>query len=524
MLNILPGWALRAVVWLAGLWPWLGTYLNTAAINSICGKARTRPHPWSTAHDYVSWTSLSNQRYSARHLKADHRTGRPDVAKILPMFARPAGKQVLDAKSTCLFPAFAQYLTDGFIRTRMPDGDEKEDLRKQNTSNHQIDLCPLYGRTPEQTALLREPANGMSRGRLKFQMIEGEMFAPFLFANATDPAPKPEFDKLDPPLGLDKAVQDGRREQIFAFGGDRANSVPQVAMMNTLLLREHNRLADELAARNAGWDDDQVFETARCIVICIFIKLVVEDYINHISPLPFPLKLDAAIAQSAPWNRPNWITTEFSLLYRWHSLMPDTLKIGPTTHPIHTLFFDNRPLIARGVAGLAEDLSAQKAGRLGPLNTTAALLNIEERAIEQDRLVALATYGAYREYVSLGKEEDLKSFEQISSDPAVREILENAYGTPNKVEFYVGLFAEDLMPNSPLPPLILALVALDAFSQALTNPLFSEHVFNETTFTKFGWAEIAGTTTLKQLVDRNSKGGAGAAAITMTQPGWRYTW
>ena len=34
----------------------------------------------------------------------------------------------------------------------------------------------------------------------------------------------------------------------IAFGGDRANSVPQVAMMNTLFLREHNRTAGLLAA------------------------------------------------------------------------------------------------------------------------------------------------------------------------------------------------------------------------------------------------------------------------------------
>ena len=58
----------------------------------------------------------------------------------MELFKRPAGQQRLSAKSTCLFPAFAQYLTDGFIRT-----DPRDTAR--TTSNHEIDLCPLYGRT-----------------------------------------------------------------------------------------------------------------------------------------------------------------------------------------------------------------------------------------------------------------------------------------------------------------------------------------------------------------------------------------
>ena len=41
----------------------------------------------------------------------------------------------------------------------------------------------------------------------------------------------------------------------------------QTAMMNTLFLREHNRLAGMLAAKNPTWDDDRLFETARNIII-----------------------------------------------------------------------------------------------------------------------------------------------------------------------------------------------------------------------------------------------------------------
>ena len=48
------------------------------------------------------------------------------------------------------------------------------------------------------------------------------------------------------------------------------------------------------------------------------------------------------------------------------------------------------------------------------------------------------------------------------------------------------------------------LVALDAFSQALTNPLLSEHVFKESTFSKPGWDAIGATGNLCDIVLRNT--------------------
>ena len=38
-------------------------------------------------------------------------------------------------------------------------------------------------------------------------------------------------------------------------------------------------------------------------------------------------------------------------------------------------------------------------------------------------------------------------------------ILRQAYDSPDQVEFYVGLFAEDPTPNTPTPPLIRTMVA-----------------------------------------------------------------
>jgi prostaglandin-endoperoxide synthase 2 len=501
---------------LANQWPWLAGKVNPIAVNRLVNTCRTRPHPWSTAHDYVSWTSLTDQTWSARHLPAiPVAPTEPSAEQLTGLFAR-SGEQVMSDKSTVLFPAFAQYLTDGFLRTKMPKEGESEDVRLQNTSNHQIDMCPLYGNNATQTDVLRLRSDTPGeRGRLKSQFIAGEEWAPFLYENGTK---KAEFAALDDPLGLHVEETPALAERIFAFGGDRANATPHVAMLNTLFLREHNRLAAEIEAANPGWDDERVFQTARNTVIVVFIQIVVEEYINHISSEVYRLRAIPKVAWTAPWNRENWMTTEFSLLYRWHSLVPDRVTWNETPYEIPHMLMNNQLLLEAGLGPAFVGISAQRAGRLGAFNTAAALVPIEKQAIEQGRRVRLAPYTEYRKYMNMSPPQ---TFGDISEDPKVVNFLGDLYDSPGDVEFYIGLFAEDPGRNTPLPPLIRSMVAVDAFSQALTNPLLSEHVFNEGTFSPTGWATINRKNTLDKMVRRNIPAGSVAGPITMTQPGWK---
>jgi prostaglandin-endoperoxide synthase 2 len=429
-------------------------------------------------------------------------------------------EQRLSPKSTLLFPAFAQYLTDGFIRTLMPsDGEPDDPSRKQNTSNHEIDLSPLYGRTPAQTSALRLNSHDSgNKGKLKSQQIDGQEYAEFLFEGDQI---KPEFEILDRPLMIKNFLDDPYRlSVIFAFGGDRANASPQITMMNTLFLREHNRLAAIIEAANTDWDDEHVFEVARNVNIVLFVKLVVEEYINHITPFAPAIKFvaDPAVAWNASWNKPNWITSEFSLLYRWHSLMPDNINWDGNDYPVFESIMNNNPLIDGGLEKAFVDMSAQPAGEIGAFNTSASILSFELKAIEQGRICELASYSDYREYVSLSRP---RSFSDVSSNPKVVEFLENAYESVDDIEFYIGLFAEDLLNRSPLPELLLTMVAVDAFSQALTNPLLSEHVWKEETFTPAGWQTINETKSLRDILQRNVVGGISEDTfIGMTQPNW----
>jgi prostaglandin-endoperoxide synthase 2 len=72
------------------------------------------------------------------------------------------------------------------------------------------------------------------------------------------------------------------------------------------------------------------------------------------------------------------------------------------------------------------------------------------------------------------------------------------------------------------------MVALDAFSQALTNPLLSEHVFNAATFTDWGLKQIESTNSVFDLVARNVPGGVPPEmtrkTVGMTRSDWKRQW
>jgi len=72
-----------------------------------------------------------------------------------------------------------------------------------------------------------------------------------------------------------------------------------------------------------------------------------------------------------------------------------------------------------------------------------------------------------------------------------------------------------------LPSLIGRMVGVDAFSQALTNPLLSPRVFNEQTFSPLGMQIIGGTSRLSDIVHRNVPESPGTYLVTMTRADWR---
>jgi prostaglandin-endoperoxide synthase 2 len=474
-------------------------------INTLSYATTLRPRALSLASDYTSWLSLTDRSYSGRHLppaSPEAMAALPPQPDVVDLYRR--GQFIPSTDTSAMFMFFAQWFTDSFLRTSLTD-------YRKNESNHEIDLCQIYGRTIVQTDLLRSKQGG----RLKSQMIGDEEYPEFLFQPRKKGGAlqfKDGFVGLfDPAFITDTILRGASEEQknkFFAVGLEHGNSTIGNTTMNIVWLREHNRLAGVLAKENPSWDDERLFQTARNIAIVLLLKLVVEEYIMHIAPFKFPIEAVPFIADEERWNRTNWCAIEFNLLYRWHSLVPDTIGTGAGALD-STEWRNNNPLVlSEGIEALMALCSREIAGKIGLLNTPAFLVDpsgpwpsIEEVTVKLMRDARLRSYNDYRQAYGMDR---LTSWDQLTTDQEVQKRLKPLYGEVDKLEWYVGIFAEEYPDYMMMGQLMSVMVGNDAFTQALTNPLLARNVFNEDTFTPTGMQIIKDTKSLQQIAKRNS--------------------
>lgn len=513
---------------------------NKLLINTVCNKIPNRPHPYSLmtldpyipgtkipkkTDTYTSWDSLTDRTYTGRHLPPDpdfNRPGNlPELSQLKVLFQKRDGQTRYSEKSTMLFPYWVQWFTDSFLRI------DRED-RLKNTSNHHIDLCNVYGLTRKQTHLLRSFAGG----KLKTQWLQrsdgvAEEYPLFYYADPAKGVVDPQFAELHEPLNDEKRLPNSLKAKLFAMGVERANVQLGYVMLNTLCIREHNRLCEVLAQHYPQWDDERLFQTARNILTVMILNIIMEEYISHITPYHFQFFADPEAFTHASWYRENWMAIEFSFVYRWHSAIPEKIQYQGQETPLAATLWNNQMLIDQGLGAFIEETCAQPGSLIGLFNTpdfvvketdrgNLTFIDVTELAtIALGRQAQMPSYNDYRELCGFPR---VTAFNQITGDELAQQKLADLYGDVDKVEFFVGLYAEDVRPGSTIPPLVARLIGIDAFSQALTNPLLAPRIYNEHTFSPVGWKIIHETKTLSDLVNRNVPPGDRPFKVTFDLP------
>ena len=111
-----------------------------------------------------------------------------------------------------------------------------------NQVTHYLDGSAIYGSTTPAMAGLRSFQCGQMRVSQRAGTNKGD--PPFIFGGFLSPQGLP----------------------FFAFGDLRGNSITALMTLQTIYIREHNRLAREFASMNPCWDDERIFQEARKIV------------------------------------------------------------------------------------------------------------------------------------------------------------------------------------------------------------------------------------------------------------------
>ena len=461
-----------------------------AVLQAIADPAMEVPF---SASGYVSWPGLADRRYTGRHLDPATETyvnELPPIEQVFDrLYARPAGGFVPSQSTTAMFCFFAQWFTDSFLRTDPVD-------RRRNTSNHEIDFCQIYGLDELTTFGLRERVGGRLRlenGYLpRLTDATGAVRPEFLRQSyirddVSDPKNVPPGQRLRDALGrsLAQASTSERWMRMYATGLERGNSTILYTALSTLCVREHNLIAAELATRFPGWADDRLFETARVIMVRSILTIVVEDYINHLAG-GYDFRLDPSFAEHQQWYRSNRISIEFNLLYRWHSLVPDTLRFDGVVHDDSDYRFNNALLEAHGPERWINAASIQPAGRVQLFNTPTFLDRAEKGTLDMARTFRLRPFVDYCARFSMPPPQSIA--ELVGGDGKATAILTELYGDISNVELPVGLVAqarEKGDDQAVLPPLVRRMVAVDAFTHILTNPLLAQQV-HEATFKRPG--------------------------------------
>ncbi|MEO0405851.1 MAG: peroxidase family protein [Cyanobacteria bacterium P01_A01_bin.135] len=246
----------------------------------------------------------------------------------------------------------------------------------------------------------------------------------------------------------------------FLAGDERANENSVLTSLHTLFVREHNRLAGELADEHPDWTDEQIFQRARQINIAQMQNITFNEYLPTLlgEVLPSYTGYDPTIDPSI---QRVFAVAAFRLGHtQLSSVVP---QLNPDGTPggdrrLSDIFFPGVGLLQeegidgflRGVASslsqrvdnqVIEDVRSLLFGE-GPNSPARDLAAIN---IERGRLNGLADYNTVRESFGLAR---VTSFAEISANPEVQEALQGLYGSVNNIDAFVGLLAEDLELSS----------------------------------------------------------------------------
>lgn len=342
-------------------------------------------------------------------------------------------------------------------------GTSPENPRQQvNQITAWIDGSNVYGSDETRAAWLRT----MVGGRLKTSAGDLMPFNDGTIANDPDMSP-----------------------DLFVGGDVRANEQVGLTVMHTLFLREHNRLADEIAAEHPSWSDEQIYQLARKIVGAYMEIITFREFLPALMGPYAPPPEDPGYAEELDPSIFNEFSAAFFRL--GHSMLTTTLdRLEEDGSPIPEgplslldAFFNPPALIQDG--GLEPVLRGLASQRMQDVDTKmvddvrnflfgppgAGGLDLASLNIQRGRDHGLPDFNTLREALGLNPYPD---FSGVTSDPGLAQTLEDLYGSVDNLDPWVGALAEDHLPGASLGETLVTMLGFQFESLRMGDRFWCE--------------------------------------------------
>jgi len=304
--------------------------------------------------------------------------------------------------------------------------------------------------------------------------------------------PQDEAEDVKDECEIEEGVQDSENRKCFKAGDSRSNEQPGLTVYHTVWLREHNRLASQLAYLNPHWDDERLYQEARRIVIAEI------QHITYLEWLPIVLGktamtqhtiLPVTVGYSDRYDaavNPSIINSFAAAAFRFgHTLVQGLLnlveeqvleRMTVSAIPLSSTFFNPELMYVPGeldkfLVGLATQprqkmdnvVSEQLTNHLFQGKVNDFGMDLVALNIQRGRDHGLPGYNSFREVCGLGR---VNSFDLLADLIPVKivERLKLLYAHVDDIDLFVGGISETAEAESLLGPTFRCIVA-DQFTR-----------------------------------------------------------
>ncbi|CAG9580052.1 unnamed protein product [Danaus chrysippus] len=376
---------------------------------------------------------------------------------------------------------------------------------QMNTVTSYLDGSPIYGSESKLASKLRSKCGGRLKEETKTNCKRG-----FL------PSVDDKFEVCD---------LRNSSEPCYMAGDTRINQTPTLAVLHTILLREHNRVADILSSLNPLWTDEKIYQEARRIVVAEIQHITYQEWL----PLNFGesylryYRISPSSLYSRDYSEEvsaDVINSFGAAAFRFlHTIIPDTIMSCPKKcqaaylYKLSDYYFNPSLLESHRESfdDIVRGIITQRSGEADPHCTTEVTnllfkshnkwgLDLIAMDIQRGRDHGLASYNDYREICGLLR---ARTFQDLSGEISQDRInaLSQLYESVDDIDLFVGGAMERDVPGSILGHTFQCIVAEQFYRTRVGDRFFYDNSEMPHSFTPDQLKEIKKATIARLICD-----------------------